>query len=146
LTLAKVFYVYQIIYSLTVFTVKTAVLLLYRRLFPTPRFKIAVHAMLAFNLACFISFESVVVFQCKRISDAWQNPMSGRCINQIAFFQTVAIFSIVTDSLILIMPLFVVWKLHANRKKKIALSGMFLLGSLSVAFPVNKSYSGAVQC
>ncbi len=111
---------------------KTAVLLLYRRLFPTPKFKRACDVGLVFNTANFFAMALVVAFQCRHIPDAWKQPNSRPCVNQVAFFNAAAAISIDTDCAILLLPLCVVWRLHMARRQKFWLTGLFLLGGLFV--------------
>lgn len=121
---------YQVLLSLTVFTIKTSVLLLYWRIFATPGFRKAIKCVFVFNVACFLSFFGVVIFQCRPVKNAWENPNDPRCIQRVPFFKFTGSLSLVTDTMVLVMPMFVVWKLNASRKRKLALTGMFLLGGL----------------
>lgn len=58
-------------------------------------------------------------------------PSEYRCdINQMHFFYGNAVPTIITDILLMILPLPYVWKLHLPAAGKIALSGIFLFGIL----------------
>jgi len=67
--------------------------------------------------------------------------VTGHCINIESFFLGQAIPNIVTDGILLALPLPLIWDLHLPKGQKMALSGVFLLGSLYVfylGFPPNK--------
>lgn len=52
----------------------------------------------------------------------------GPCINMMAFFRFANIANLLTDILILAMPIPIVWSLQLDRHKKIGVCGLFLLG------------------
>lgn len=128
----RMMYSYELLYALSICFIKTSIVLLFRRLFPTARFKLAADVMLLFNLSCYVAFTSTVIFQCRPVHHAWTNPLGNRCINRVAFFIFAGVMGCVTDIAILSMPMFVVWKLQQSHKQKVALTVMFLLGGLSV--------------
>ena len=71
------------------------------------------------------------IFQCSPIAHTWDRTIAGgSCFNQEAFYRYVSLPNIMTDVLILVMPLPYVWKLHTRIGQKVALTGVFLLGSL----------------
>ena len=125
-------YSYELLYALSIGLIKTSIVLLFRRIFPTARFKRAADIMLIFNLACYIAFTLTVIFQCNPVRYAWEQPLSEKCINRVAFFITVGVLGVVVDIAILLMPINMVWNLQNNRKTKVALTVIFLLGGLSV--------------
>jgi hypothetical protein len=51
-------------------------------------------------------------------------------VNEFVFFYVPAIFNIVTDVALLILPIPYIWRLHVSRSQKILISGIFILGSL----------------
>ncbi|KAI9782772.1 MAG: hypothetical protein M1816_001724 [Peltula sp. TS41687] len=126
--LLRMMYSYELLYALSIALIKTSIVLLFRRLFPTPRFKRAANIMLIFNIVCYITFTFTVIFQCNPIHYAWENPLSEKCINQVAFFIFAGVMGCVTDIAILIMPMFEIWKLQLSQRRKVALTIMFLLG------------------
>ena len=68
---------------------------------------------------------------CTPVNFFWDKTVpGGRCINQNAFYITGSSVQLLTDIVILVIPLPAVWSLQINIAKKIALSIIFLLGSL----------------
>lgn len=71
------------------------------------------------------------IFQCSPVQYAWDKTIEGgSCFDQQAFYRYVSPPNILTDVLILVMPLPFVWKLHTRMTQKLALTGVFLLGGL----------------
>ena len=85
---------------------------------------------LALVIGWFISTLSAIIFQCTPVEGAWNQPAAKHCINARAFFLGNGTASMIMDVLILCLPMPMVWRLQLNRKRKLALTGMFLLGSL----------------
>lgn len=110
-------------------------LLLYKRVFTLLRtgFRniLGLIAFLAFtsNLATILA----IIFQCSPIRKGWdRRSTAGHCINALRLYIVHAALSLVVDVAIVIAPLPLVWSLQLDRRTKVAVSGMVLLGSLSV--------------
>lgn len=57
--------------------------------------------------------------------------MPANCIvDDYAFFVGIAVPNIITDVALLVLPLPYIWRLHRAKSQKIALVGIFMLGSL----------------
>lgn len=112
-----------------------SLLLLYKRVFTLYRIwfrnTLAVIAFLA--LTSNISMVLANVFACSPISAAWdKNSVTIHCIDITRLAITHAALTLVVDAAIVIAPLPLVWSLNTDRQTKVAVSGMILLGSLSV--------------
>ncbi|KAJ6179618.1 hypothetical protein N7519_010079 [Penicillium mononematosum] len=130
--LQKGLYANQILdFPFTVAPAKISILLFYVRIFPVHKFQIFAYIVGAVVLGHGIGVLLAAVFQCSPIAYTWDKTIvGGSCFNQEAFFRYVSPPNILTDVLVLIMPLPYVWKLHAHVGHKVALTGVFLLGSL----------------
>lgn len=109
-----------------------SILLFYHRTFVSPTFRRVNFAVGVFILVYFTSFTLVSIFQCRPIRFAWQKTIEGTCINYYPFYKATAGVNLATDILLLLMPLYVTWRLRVTFEQKVALTGIFLLGSLSV--------------
>jgi len=70
-------------------------------------------------------------FQCRPFAYIWDKTIpGGTCVRQIQVYRILSPINAFTGLLILIMPIPEVWKLHAPRGQKLALTGVFLLGGL----------------
>ena len=77
-----------------------------------------------------IAFFFATLFQAWPISYNWQSTGNGYTINEGMMYNALACTELITDVMILVMPLFVIWTLQLRTSKKWAISGIFLLGGL----------------
>ena len=121
----------EIFYFLNITLVKISVLFLYGRLFPTRMLLLVAKIVGAACIAWCLASVLVTIFQCSPVASAWDPSIGGKCISYFAQFQLgVAISNMLTDIIILCMPLPVIWWLSLPARDKAILSGMFFLGSL----------------
>ena len=75
------------------------------------------------------------IFQCLPIAYAWNKAIvGGHCINVHVMWIVQDIFFLVLDVYVVVLPLPMIWNLQITRAEKIAVSGIFLLGSLCVRY------------
>ena len=67
---------------------------------------------------------------CIPIELNWNPTASGHCGNKQLVAIIPPIFWIVTDLVIIIMPLPMVWNLHLPRLQRVGLAALFMLGGL----------------
>lgn len=80
---------------------------------------------------------AATIFQCVPVKGAWNSSVSATCIDTNSFWMAYAVINILTDAIVLSLPIPQVFKLHLNIRQKITLCGVFLLGSLYVlSFPI----------
>jgi len=111
---------------------KISILLLYRRLFTTRTFRIVTVVMGGIVAAWCISSVLVTSFQCDPIAAVWNFNLQATCLDPVVFSLAVAVTGVLTDLIVLVLPLQVVWKLHLPTRQKLTLSAIFLLGGLYV--------------
>lgn len=122
----------NVTYSLTITMVKLSILLLYRRIFATERFK---RTILAIGALCLIWFLIVIlmnVFMCRPFNAAF-NPetvLTKKCIDLESFYRGITVANLIIDVIILYLPLHMVWSLQLAIRQKLSLSGVFMLGGL----------------
>ncbi|KAJ6021440.1 hypothetical protein N7540_006944 [Penicillium herquei] len=131
-TLEKGLYANEILdFPFTVTPAKISILLFYVRIFEVHKFRILAWVVGAVVLGHGIGVLFAAIFQCSPIAYTWDATIvGGSCFDQEAFYRYVSPPNILTDLFLLIMPLPFVWKLHTQLRQKIALTGIFLLGSL----------------
>ncbi|KKY29996.1 putative cfem domain-containing protein [Diaporthe ampelina] len=118
----KVFFVFEVLYTLTLGLIKTSILFLYLRLFPDPKFRRVVWATQVFNLLLVGSFITCDFLQCQPISffwESWDGEHSGRCFNINALAWAHSAINIGLDFWMLYLPATQVWSLQMKVKKKI---------------------------
>jgi hypothetical protein len=124
------FYVSQIIYVAVQVFAKTSILLLYLRVFTRHWFTMACKLCIVFLGLHGIAFALAVSFQCSPVESIWNPRVKGKCIDLTAVGVIGAIFSIVEDFVILILPIPEIINLQMGKSKKWGLVLLFGIGSL----------------
>jgi len=109
---------------------KVSILLLYHRVFPRPWFKIVCKIFMAFLFCHGLAYLLVLIFQCSPISSIWDRNITGTCVNITVVGYSGAIFSIIEDLAILILPISELNTLSFGIRKRVSLMLMFSIGSL----------------
>lgn len=91
---------------------------------------IAVNVMASVVVLWAVSIMVAATLNCIPISSFWDRSLDGRCINTANFNYGMQIPNIISDLIILIMPIKVVIGLPIPKTQKILLSGVFLVGGL----------------
>ncbi|KAI1844440.1 hypothetical protein JX266_009327 [Neoarthrinium moseri] len=125
----KYFYICQITYKASINLTKSSILLLYVRIFGGIRWfkRVCIGLITIIALYCIASVLATI-FQCSPVRKAWEKEMQGQCINNGQFWYANGGFSIATDMIILVLPMPLVYALHAPRVQKAALMLVFALG------------------
>ena len=72
-----------------------------------------------------------VIFGCKPVGYFWDKTIQGgHCINENVLSYGITAANIATDIIVLVLPIPWLWNLQMRTSKKLALSGIFVLGSL----------------
>ncbi|KAI9812501.1 MAG: hypothetical protein M1826_002832 [Phylliscum demangeonii] len=103
-------YAYEVVYALCITCIKVSILLLSRRLFVIPRFQRAVDVV-NFDIILL----GVTMF-------AWSNksPANTCCTKTPNFLSATTVLNLFGDLVILVLPMPIVWRLHASWRQKIA--------------------------
>ncbi|KAF2811998.1 uncharacterized protein BDZ99DRAFT_285066 [Mytilinidion resinicola] len=119
-----------IIWTITITIVKFSVLAFYWRIFKYTSIAIPIFVLAGVTACWGIATVTVVALQCPREHD-------GSCRTvPLALFYCSAIVHIVTDASILALPLFYVFSTKRPISEKLAIAGMFMLGSLVVIIAI----------
>ena len=111
---------------------KTSILFLYLRIFYVEkRFRWACYALLALTMSTTVAFTLATIWQCKPIAAFWDHNIPGsHCVDNHSFWLSFSIINIITDVLILVLPMQQVFRLKLKKRDKIALNLVFVLGAL----------------
>lgn len=112
---------------------KISILVFLLRVFEHNTLKRAIWATIGLCVAYALSFFWATLLQCAPINHAWlqlEEWHHGQCNNIHLQGWMSATFNIILDIIILILPLYELYKLHVNLKKKLMLMVMFSLGIL----------------
>lgn len=70
------------------------------------------------------------IFQCVPVAAAWDHSIKAKCINSGEFWVAYAVMNIITDVMVLALPISMIQQLKLGRRDKTMLYGLFLLGGL----------------
>ncbi len=126
----------SIVYGPLIFMIKLSVLLQYLKIF-VPRRKdnmamfVAIQAVIWANFIFYTVNMAFLIALCSPREKIW-NPFisTGRCFDRRGAFKSNAIFNVISDFTILLLPMRSVWKLHMPLRKKIGVSAVFSTGLL----------------
>jgi hypothetical protein len=123
----------QVLYALTLGFTKMSITWMIKRIFFERSYVYIAYLIMAFNVCWMLQTVLTGVLICRPITLNWVSTARGHCGNQTLAFAAVSIVDIITDLLILAMPLKMLWGLQMKRVYKIALGCMFGAGIMSVS-------------
>ena len=110
---------------------KISVLCLYLRIFTKRCPRALCYVIIGVIIANWIVFSLTAIFQCSPIAYQWDRSIPyGKCIDVVAFSKASSVPNIVTDFLMLILPLPTLWRLQASVLRKVGLTLVFMTGSV----------------
>lgn len=110
---------------------KLAILALYRRLFPNKENRLSIYVLMGILIGLTISTVIAELVACDPFAANWDHDIPGaHCINEEAFFRYGSLPNILTDIVMLVLPLRVVSHLHLTSRLKVGLIVTFVTGSL----------------
>ncbi|KAJ8110467.1 hypothetical protein ONZ43_g5862 [Nemania bipapillata] len=132
----KIFFAFILTQSVAFGLAKLSILYFYRRIFSSRTFKIITSVLIVIIGIWSVGFFFAYLFRCGTNFWALWAPLMyliEYCYDSKPLFYTLAISDVITDFIILSLPLFWVWRLNMSRAKRFAVSGVFLLGALKNA-------------
>lgn len=125
---------YELIYATSISTIKLSVLIFYLRVFVNKTMRMATKGVIIF--VCLWSVGNIlqVFLICRPFAAIYTVALmpTAQCGDQVGSFIAIGAFNIITDVLILTLPIPTVWTLKTSKGKKIALTAVFLVGLLYV--------------
>lgn len=124
-------YVARIHYGVAICVAKLAILCLYRRVFsgyPRSPFDVAVIVLGVLLVLYYVATVIAKILECIPPARAWDNSIPGHCVDVLMLVNVDGVFNVVTDFIILIMPLRVVWNLNMKITKKLSVVLAFTFG------------------
>ncbi|KAF6824086.1 integral membrane protein [Colletotrichum musicola] len=118
-------------YVLGIWAFKMSLLLSYLRFFPEGRYRIATIVVAVACTMGHIAFVCVFIFLCTPVEKQYDPaiaPEEGHCVDAIAFYLTFSSLTIVFDVVIMFLPFPVILKSQIQKRKKIVLLALFILG------------------
>ncbi|OOQ85542.1 integral membrane protein [Penicillium brasilianum] len=132
----KTLFTGSILYTLCVASIKLSILMLYKRLFPVKPMDIAVKIVSLIIILWAACGILAGCFTCIPTEKLWNPMIPGGCMDLGRFYYGLQIPNIVTDAIILVMPMHTVWGLPISKAQKTGLSIIFILGFLTLIFDI----------
>ncbi|KAE8353447.1 hypothetical protein BDV28DRAFT_148027 [Aspergillus coremiiformis] len=127
-------FIEEIFYMFTHWTLKQVFLIFYLRLSPRRGFKLSVYGTMALNTIFTVINWLLAIFQCTPF-DSILHPAKypyAVCMNKFVVLMLPSVLNIVTDLIILTLPISTVLALQMSRKRKAVVLGIICFGSFSV--------------
>lgn len=103
------------------------------KLFPIRPFRIAAYSVIVLSILCGL-FAILEIFPlCQPFAYNWDKTIpGGHCVNGAKAFYAVVSTNLITDLLIVILPMPMTWRLQLPTTRKLALTSIFGIGLLYV--------------
>lgn len=122
-----------IFYLISVILPRLAILNMYRSIFTNQKaVQIVIHIVTTLIIANCIGSLIAGLFSCIPLEYLWDKSLNGHCFNINAWYRYVRLINVLTDVVILVLPLPHVMRLQGSIQVKIGLFVTFLMGSLYV--------------
>ncbi|KAK2800356.1 hypothetical protein FQN50_008172 [Emmonsiellopsis sp. PD_5] len=139
IVLATVAWALQLLLAIVMMLVKLSILISYTR-FATSTFRYAVWVTMAIVLAWGIAFIIVLLLACRPLQAYWNWTLAGTCSDEpkrtLAFTTT----NIITDGMVLLLPIPTFWKLRLPLRERIVLIILMSLGLIACAASIVRTY------
>ncbi|KAH7304066.1 hypothetical protein B0I35DRAFT_325168, partial [Stachybotrys elegans] len=140
-SLLKWLYISSIIWIPTAFFAKASLLLLMARVFAV--YERASKGIIYYTWFIFVAYlpvQFVKIFICTPIKHYWNSSIPGTCLDQPKIFLTDTAMAIITDFVILVLPVFFIWRLRMSLRKKLKIAAMLGAGGAAVAVACYREY------
>lgn len=131
-----------IFYGLAAPFIKSSLLLMITRIFSPVHYRVYfIYTFLACMACYYFAVLMAKTMVCIPISAYWESTSSAsamtslaRCLNQRALFITDCLVGLITDAMILVLPLTFTWSLHMTREKKLRIAVLLGAGGFATLF------------
>ncbi|ODH14526.1 hypothetical protein ACO22_06567 [Paracoccidioides brasiliensis] len=122
----------QFLWALSLSFCKVSILLLYARVFAVPIVIWVGRGAMVFIISWAIATIVAGCLICRPFAFNWDQTIpGGKCSDQVLSFTITGVFNLVTDVLVLLLPLPYLFKLQMQLYKKLVLMGVFSIGLLT---------------
>lgn len=108
---------------------KFSILFLYKKLSQLKWFNTCVYILMTIVISYSVGIIFALIFPCNPIPANWDLSVTGKCIDKAGIYLATAAINVITDLLILTLPIPMILRLNMPRSKKIGLVIVFIVGS-----------------
>ncbi|KAF2665236.1 hypothetical protein BT63DRAFT_87991 [Microthyrium microscopicum] len=133
----------KVLFTVAVTFIRMALLLFYYRLVKNTGmnwFKWVIHSAMAFNIAIFIAFTLLSIFQCQPIAAYWTLGESDKCLNEGRVTLGSGVINCIADLLTTLLPIPMVMRLNMPMGSRIGVSFLLSLGLTVTVAGVIRTY------
>lgn len=130
---------YSIIYTFGISFIKLSILFFYLRVFVGSRFRLITHIAIGIITVWTAANVLLLFLICRPFAMNYDITIEGKCGDRAAAFIAIGAFNIISDVFILGLPIPIIWNLRAQRKWKLSLTSILLLGLIVSAIAVGRS-------
>ncbi|CAI6338473.1 unnamed protein product [Periconia digitata] len=131
----------ELIHPFAVAIPKICVVLVYLRVFTGKGERMAAKILIGAIMTTCLAFTIALMFQCRPFKFNWDKTIpDGTCFDIVIFGQSSSIPNIVTDLVLLILPIRTVTVLKISKGRKIGLMIIFLTGGVGIVASVIRTY------
>jgi hypothetical protein len=113
--------------------IRISILLFYNRLFSKAdrKYKIIIYFLGLLQVVYVIIFEVLPAFSCRPLKDAWDPLKRYTSCTNLYIDATIALYStsLAFDIILLVFPIYIVWRLQMPVQKRLSVSAIFFLGT-----------------
>jgi hypothetical protein len=137
----QLFYISSAVYNVAIAFAKLSLLFFYRRLNPARWWQRCVLATMVFTTSYSIAIFCAMIFNCHPIAKNWDVTITdGYCHERGPLYISIAALQILTDVVLIVMPIPMLWGLQMPATTKCGLGVMFAIGSSSVSPFLHSSF------
>ena len=126
--ISQLFYQVQIYYKITINLTKASIVLLYYRIFTTRPFRMCCIVVLVVIFIFGCSLTATTIFQCSPIKKIYIQSTPGTCLSHLNLWRVNALYNILSDVIIIILPFPVLRSLSLARGQFIGLAAILCCG------------------
>lgn len=109
--------------------VRVSILLAYTHIFSVQPFRVVCYGILVLNLAYFAAVILQTFLICRPIAYSWDLSIpGGSCGNQKSANRSIGVINMISDLLLVVLPIPMLWGLQMPRGRKIAIGMIFGMG------------------
>jgi hypothetical protein len=126
----KWFFIAQTPYKIVVGLNKVSAILFCQRIFVGNTFQYTCWTCTAIIVGWNVAAIAATILQCIPIAGSWDKTILATCIDSRAFWVAYAVGNILTDAMVLALPIPQVLKLRLKLRERVMVCGVFLLGGM----------------
>lgn len=126
----KVLSALQFTFGISLGMAKLSICTLLWRIFSVKKYRILIGVVTGYQVCWLIMTILIGLCLCRPFAYNWNKNISGKCGEQKPTYVSIAVTDLVGDTLLVLTPLPMIWKLHTSISNKIGLTFIFTLGFL----------------